>query len=1182
MGRNEALLSRCASVQMERLQDSLKIARRVVHIIVETNWIILNIGLSLLKLLLFGGGGESQTETIQEVEFWFTRLVLLVADSLKELANLVFRVVFDSGGFGSAMKVIIEALCYIVNAMMVVWNNTGCWIFKNVAVPIVRFLIDILRPVISFFIPGAYGIISLLEQMVSFLGSMDCNMQFNCTYPGTPTPSRPIGATPVATRCWTDYTPGVDDSDSLSCTRSDTCRASTLEYGVTATDFGGISDADGNKEVVCETCPLQPGGATNQYGCDLYTRQCTCNRPKRQQTYCTSNAECALIQDEEDPPYCALVGDYTTGYSYGSLPCQACLSSQPVCHTLDPESTFGTCTCLSTAPTLLTCPSSEVGRPVSLLSADSLCLTSLSPSSWYNAEAFYGWETLATTPCAVVPPGNAYCYRVDSYGPLVVGLRTNLQFLPRNPAAAARRRLLGSEQEGEEPGNGTASEWWDACPTGAVSHRQDELVHKTLLFQPESCARAFYHHHHHHDGPSSPDRVAGERVLFGGEGAGQKEEQGWGCTGWDRVAEPCSSLAREVLLRGALCRWQAQREGGPEGWLQMGELDLRKLDSCVHWRQAGNDSFRALNLTTPVPDEDNRYLMSLEDFASVVAARKGFLLELYRSSGLVAFLLNKVGWLRDTLHKLASSVAGAHLLHLQSAQVRPPNGSNGTASASSGGSNASEPGPSAGSLQEIASMVEQQWDRSGLEGVLPFAEPGGSARRNRAQAESAALSTEAPAATRGGQRRALLAAEDVKIYSSLTAGTDALSNIPLTGTLADTWLEGPFAWPPKFQYWKQKGGAEQQPSCAFGSEVGEILLQSSAVLDKYYKDVMRGKVLQKPPWDFTAPAIKFYRGPPKDEGSGAPMAGSIRAQLEQQRLEGGGATSQWDWVREIYIFVGDELLGRFLGINPLGIQAFMTSGAGLDVEADGYTAGSLVKELLVCDFEAVIMCSKHKRNVVISFILAYSMYWVLTTLMSAVGFGGLNFFVLLLVAPVAWWLAYGISPMCGVMVPTCFLGDIVDTIQVRLLSLVVCAVLVAVARGPALVPLPTRVEGEEARPAPRLHCLPPVLPQHHAVVGEGGKQGLVGQPLGVAGHCAGLAHGGREVPVVHEADPAEGACAVGGAALLLLARGVCGGRTLSLRLCSRASSSLPCVRVLVWDGRLHSHDVYPALAQPAQ
>ncbi len=50
----------------------------------------------------------------------------------------------------------------------------------------------------------------------------------------------------------------------------------TLDYGATIDEFGDLLQDE--NQIVCDSCPMQPGGLVNQFGCDAYTKQCTCNR----------------------------------------------------------------------------------------------------------------------------------------------------------------------------------------------------------------------------------------------------------------------------------------------------------------------------------------------------------------------------------------------------------------------------------------------------------------------------------------------------------------------------------------------------------------------------------------------------------------------------------------------------------------------------------------------------------------------------------------------------------------------------------------------------------------------------------------------------------------------------------------------------------------------------------------
>lgn len=151
--RNEDFIRACASKQLEKVQLLLRVVRRLLHLIVETTYYIFCLIISLLKLML-PLSGETQSEILAEAQFYFLKLVQLTFESMKEIANLIFQMIFDMGGFGEAMKIILKMLCEFANIVYQAWNWTGCWLCKNIINPIVSALIDILRPVLAMFSPA--------------------------------------------------------------------------------------------------------------------------------------------------------------------------------------------------------------------------------------------------------------------------------------------------------------------------------------------------------------------------------------------------------------------------------------------------------------------------------------------------------------------------------------------------------------------------------------------------------------------------------------------------------------------------------------------------------------------------------------------------------------------------------------------------------------------------------------------------------------------------------------------------------------------------------------------------------------------------------------------------------------------------------------------------------------------
>lgn len=136
-----------------------------------------------------------------------------------------------------------------------------------------------------------------------------------------------------------------------------------------------------------------------------------------------------------------------------------------------------------------------------------------------------------------------------------------------------------------------------------------------------------------------------------------------------------------------------------------------------------------------------------------------------------------------------------------------------------------------------------------------------------------------------------------------------------------------------------------------------------------------------------------------------------------------------DLVAIYYNFFIKYILGGFAGITPASVQAFFGSGRGLDPEKDGITMGYLINEALTCDFEGIMMCSNHNRNIITSFIVAYAIYWVISSLLSFLGIQGLSYFAWILIPILALWLSYGLSPICFPMIPTCLVDDIINVTE---------------------------------------------------------------------------------------------------------------------------------------------------------
>jgi hypothetical protein len=178
----------------------------------------------------------------------------------------------------------------------------------------------------------------------------------------------------------------------------------------------------------------------NRYGCDTYTKQCTCNRMKTTVDSCTRNSECEL--QGTSAPQCALVSDFTTGRSYGTLLCQTC-PSRPVCHITDGSRGIGKCSCLQQGMYVSKCAQSDQFS-TKFLDPSAMCAVSTDANTVRGMSAFFTWGSLATAPCAILNSGNAQCYKTDVMGYIIVGHGV------RSTSFLGRRLLTDNPHDNED------------------------------------------------------------------------------------------------------------------------------------------------------------------------------------------------------------------------------------------------------------------------------------------------------------------------------------------------------------------------------------------------------------------------------------------------------------------------------------------------------------------------------------------------------------------------------------------------------------------------------------------------------------------------------------------------------------------------------------------------------------
>lgn len=280
--RNYGMMDKCASTQMNVIKNLLNEIRKIVHIILNVFNIMFQLTLTLFRLLI---PSVDISSVVSDAGYWFQELLLVAFDLIKQIGNLFFRLITDMGGMGDTMKEILEEVCKLISTIMVIWNTTMCILLRDAIVPAIRILVDLLGTIIGFF-GGNDGVVTFLYQILDFFSNTKCDYAIACNIPDESAPSVALGALPVSSRCWANYNPLVDDISPYACSRSDTCSMSPLAVG--------IQPEDVPRRDVCDSCPYIPGDQVNRFGCDTYSKQCSCSVPKTATDSCMHNEECMM------------------------------------------------------------------------------------------------------------------------------------------------------------------------------------------------------------------------------------------------------------------------------------------------------------------------------------------------------------------------------------------------------------------------------------------------------------------------------------------------------------------------------------------------------------------------------------------------------------------------------------------------------------------------------------------------------------------------------------------------------------------------------------------------------------------------------------------------------------------------------------------------------------------------
>jgi hypothetical protein len=589
--------------------------------------------------------------------------------------------------------------------------------------------------------------------------------------------------------------------------------------------------------------------------------------------------------------------------------------------------------------------------------ASQMCVISTDVGATSSTNVYYNWNDLATTPCVLISSGNAYCYTVGVYGNLVVG-----HGIARAVLITSRRRLLQLDPHNNTLGPNnyiydTEQDNWRVYGSNAEDHQTSVITQEKR------------------------NEVLAQSIAS--------------FQNWSHISEPCSSLAITYIEDG-----------------DIGILGENALSNCIHWRNVGKRTIYDMNLTKM--DGNDHFLMSLTDFTSSVR-EKGSLKQLIDTNGVLNSIVSQMKVIKPLKNIIARVTENLLTIHMEEilalakySSLKFPSYTRNTTLADHAFREFVHNQENAINylMPYTKSIDTDLWENLTVNATI--VEETFVKLVQRTMDDDTVLTT-TPTAVNGSMAmriaRRLLQNNPITEYSSIVAQTEEFSNILLGDAIAETWLQGPFGWPPKYT-------SVSTGQCSVASEMINIMYENGLVLRKYYEEEYSTKI-SNPPWDIQSNLPKVYAGNPI---AASESAGYVLIQ--------DGSTS--DWIASYFLFVGNSIIEPLFGITPYSVKAFFMGTA----DRDTWTARMILNEMVSCDFESVMLCSRHNRNLVISFIISILLYVVISQVMMIFRMGTLTPWLLLAIIPMTFWLAYGMSPLCIPMVPTCFAQDIISAIQV--------------------------------------------------------------------------------------------------------------------------------------------------------
>ena len=448
--------------------------------------------------------------------------------------------------------------------------------------------------------------------------------------------------------------------------------------------------------------------------------------------------------------------------------------------------------------------------------------------------------------------------------------------------------------------------------------------------------------------------------------------------GWNTTSAPCSLLAL------------AYQE--PETQGRLGLLETHVLHKCGFWRYVGRRVIQRYNLTGAM-DGHETFLLSLDDLVYALMT-PGIALALIRNPGVFASAALYHPWLKPVRAfgvLLANQLEQMKWLQDVDTELRD---------VLFGGTTADEEFEPPLSRPAPAPLPRRHGRRSG-------AGPEQHAHDADADADADDDDDEPPLpllSTTGG-RRLLTVQESIQAVVPVQAspGVQVLwqgaapQNAPGLAAVnsAGAWSSSAYSWPPRYDY--------SLKSCPLGQSIMHIAMQALSVNRLYYQNFNRPRPAIDRSLRANLPSWTWI-----DNITSRVLASPASGQQQQVARS---------WASWVFHGIMDAL-----AISPAHLIAFFTDDRK-------WTLQWILQTSVQCDLAAVITCSRHDKDLLMSTVVFILLYLVIATVGGALGMGFLSTMFLLSYPWFILWYAFGMAPSCFPMIPPCLMGDVIATVE---------------------------------------------------------------------------------------------------------------------------------------------------------